>query len=316
MARTQFFYSGISTIDKLLEERGVSDFNELISYWECRKWPTERIVNLAKRRKRLMIDSGAYSAYTQKKTIDLEEFTNWSINIHEELKGVTNAIHIGLDVLGDWKESQKNQTAHDATGITFIATFHRPDPPEYLDWILNRECSHKYMGIGGLVTDVMDTSKLIPFLDFVYDKICDEEGKPRIETHLFGIGDTTIINRYPATTSDSTSILWPSIYGNIMLPQLNPYTGKPDYSQTLLKISISSENEKQRQANAHFRTLKAGMRDHVANQIEKAGFTVAQLETDGTQRTLFNFLQFKAVTEHWPENTRFKRTHTEDILGF
>lgn len=304
MQQTTFFFSGISTIDSLIEERKITDFCELISYWECRKWPYEKIVALGKKRRTLMIDSGAYSAYTLGKTIDVHEFLAWHVEFIKQFPDF-KPIRIGLDVLGDWKACKVNQQILDDSGINFIATYHRPDPPEFLEWLLNRTMPDNYMAIGGLVTDVMDTSKLWPFLDSCYKALCNPDGTPKVKTHLFGIGDGETVKRYPATSSDSTSILWPSIYGNIMLPQLSLLTGEPEWNKPLLKICISSENEKRRQAGQHFHTLKPALKDYVAAEIAKKGFTIEQLEGNGQQRTFFNFLQWLEVTNRWPEDVRF-----------
>lgn len=73
---------------------------------------------------KLLIDSGAYSAYNSGKTIDLAKYRDWVD--HLPVKPVAVA---GLDDIGGWKRSMKNYEAYSRG----FPTFHDTDPPELLD---------------------------------------------------------------------------------------------------------------------------------------------------------------------------------------
>jgi len=72
---------------------------------------------------RILIDSGAYSAMTQGKKIDVHEYHDWTKRWIPHADAIA-----GLDdINGDWKKSLKN---YDVCGFP---TIHDTDPPELLD---------------------------------------------------------------------------------------------------------------------------------------------------------------------------------------
>jgi hypothetical protein len=69
---------------------------------------TDRIPDL---RPRVIIDSGAFTAFTTGKTIDPRDYAKWSIEFKERWKGKMTALHfMNLDVIGDQDASWSNQS--------------------------------------------------------------------------------------------------------------------------------------------------------------------------------------------------------------
>lgn len=88
---------------------------------------------------RILIDSGAYSAYTTGKKIDVLEYRDWA----DRWIGHADAIAGLDDISGDWRQSLKN---YETVGFP---TYHDSDPPELLDELI--EISRRrggWLGVG------------------------------------------------------------------------------------------------------------------------------------------------------------------------
>ena len=88
---------------------------------------------------RILIDSGAYSAFTTGKKIDVVEYRDWS----ERWDGHADAVAGLDDISGNWRKSLKN---YEEVGFP---TMHITDPPELLDDLIEISKERgRWIGIG------------------------------------------------------------------------------------------------------------------------------------------------------------------------
>ena len=88
---------------------------------------------------RLLIDSGAYSAFTTGKLIDVHAYKDWS----DRWVGHADAIAGLDDISGNWRKSLKNYE------VVGFPTMHITDPPELLDDLIELAKERgKWIGIG------------------------------------------------------------------------------------------------------------------------------------------------------------------------
>lgn len=115
----------------------------LVSYVYYDNWNKYREVGVGYRN--WMLDSGAYTAWTKGKTIDLEQYTQFAKELLE--KDPTLVEVMALDVIGDWQASLRNCEYMHRHGVAAIPTFHVGSPQEALD-----ECArYEKFALGGAV---------------------------------------------------------------------------------------------------------------------------------------------------------------------
>ena len=112
----------------------------------------------------IFLDSGAFSAYTQKTEIDLDEYIKF-IKQNESLVEV----YANLDVIGDAKATWRNQQIMEKAGLSPMPVYHLDDPDEYLHRYID---NYDYFGLGGMARGVV-TSTRVRFLDRCFNIICD-----------------------------------------------------------------------------------------------------------------------------------------------
>ena len=321
MPRAQFFFSGLHSFYIPLEEYGVRGMNELISAYYVReqKWSWDKINDLCEKRNMVMIDSGAFTAFNKKKPIDVKEFIAW----HHELAKNCPKIRwkAGLDDLKEWEVSLRNQEMTDAAGLDLFPTFHRFDPPHVHDWILDHRVNGKpyeLYAFGGLVQDALTASDAISiWLDSCYERICDADGRPTRQVHLFGVSNIELMLKYPCYSSDSASALFTGSYGCITIPTLDPFTLKPNWGKPMVRMSVSDESPNAAKANQHFKTLKRDQQDIVRAFVESVhpAMSIEKLATRHEARKVFCVMMQRQQAElGFPEDPRYIRPVNEDFF--
>lgn len=135
-----------------------------------------------------MLDSGAYSAKSKNKTIDIDAL------ISEIKIGKWNEC-AALDVIGDHKASHKNALYMKAAGVDAFPTFHYGEP-----WDLLTEYAKTFdkVGLGGLVP-VKSSKDRNDWLKECFSRIWPKK------THAFGVMGRDTLMQFPFHSVDSTS---------------------------------------------------------------------------------------------------------------
>lgn len=145
--------------------------------------------------KNIIVDSGAYSAFTQNKSIDIDKLCD----VYKELLFLKPDINlVSLDVINDKKlggESYENYLYMLDKGLPCLPTFHYGDDFQFLEKYSKLS---NYIMIGGLVTKSIHYKYILLFLKDIFIKY------PNHKFHLFGVTDKRIFSKFNCHSVDST----------------------------------------------------------------------------------------------------------------
>lgn len=214
---------------------------------------------------RIMLDSGAYSAFSgQVKGLTVERYIEFLLAHQKELKGVAC---VALDVIGDAEGSLKNFRKMQKAGLDVIPTYHVGETTDYLETYI-AEC--KFIGIGGMAN--LGQAPRIAFLDRIWGKyLCDPKGMPRVKVHGFGMTDWRLVQRFPWWSVDSTAALMNAASANVYIPERRA-NGKWAYEQIPTQISIS------RTSPTGWGSYSTDVRAAVVAYCKEHGFRIGHLD--------------------------------------
>ena len=235
---------------------------------------------------RLLLDSGAFSAWNRKVQIDLHEYMRF---IKEHLDLVD--CYVSLDVIGrSASQSYENQQIMKAEGLEPIPVFHQGERFKWLERYL--ENGEKYIGIA--------THKDSPpaeqrkWLDSAFTRLTDSKGRPYRKVHGFGITSFDHLVRYPWYSTDSTTWSLTPAYGTILVP---PYvSGAFDYSKAPSRIIMSGiMQESPSSRKRQFELLESHSRKLIEQFLDQVGVSLSEARYDDNARrkvTLHYFSEF------------------------
>jgi len=180
--------------------RGWRDFQKLRPHLLIRDW---------------QLDSGAFSAHTLGASVDLAAFRDFAL---EALATDPKLLEVfSLDVIGDWRASERNAERLWAAGVPVIPTYHVGEPTEVL---LNMARTYPKIALGGAVG-------LPPTTKREWARQCLARVWPK-PVHGLGFGGATYLKDLPLSSADSTNVLLgPCRFGTWTQP------GRPDRSVKL-----------------------------------------------------------------------------------
>jgi hypothetical protein len=170
----------------------------------------------------LLLDSGAYGAWTRGIELDLDEYCTF-IKRNKRALGA----YVNVDVIPGTKEhatrsrealeksaraSYQNFNRMRDKGLSPIPVFHQGEDWKWLLKMIDERVP--YIGISPYAKARAKSIK--EWLDQVFCIITDKEGDPVVKTHGFGVLSPRTICRYPWYTVDGTS--WALDSGQIMIP--------------------------------------------------------------------------------------------------
>lgn len=177
---------------------------------------------------RIMMDSGAFSAWASGVTIDFDSYVEYLQNNKQHFQ-----LMVGLDVIPGEKKSMRGvtpamlkETAEGSyanfkkmrkAGVEAIPVFHQGEEFKYLERYLDEQVP--YLGIA--TYKGATTRSMMQWLDKCFSVISTKDGTPTTRTHGFGITSSLFVQRYPWTTIDSTAWIKRAAYGGIYLPVID-----------------------------------------------------------------------------------------------
>lgn len=237
-------------------------------------------------RGKLFIDSGAFTAWTRGKEINVDEYIDW-INKRSDFIDLYGQVDVisGNRESGDLPTMEEVRIAAEKTWENYLYmypkmnkpegllyTFHVGEPIEFLaralEWKDDKGEHMKYIALGGMVGKSADVR--YRFLEQCFDTI-RKSSNPDVKVHAFGMTDFDLLEKFPITSADSTSWIMVGAMGNIM----------SDYGT----ISIS---EKQKFDKNHWSNLPPAAEENLTNMISKFGFTIQELAESRGKRIMYN----------------------------
>lgn len=199
----------------------------LLSYWYARKLDAGAI-RAATAGWDVIVDSGAFSAYTSGQTIDVDTYAAWLAG----WKDVATAA-FSLDVIGDPVASLRNyrRLAAAGTGVPIVPVFHAGSAARHLDALLDEGA--RYIGFGGLVEHYQKKAAVMRWAAWNL-KRCADAGAA-----VHGLGFTASATRdLPFYSVDSST--WVMAGRRGFLCCFNPARGIVQQTQFRNPVSIRS----------------------------------------------------------------------------
>lgn len=151
------------------------------------------------------LDSGAFSAYTQNRPIELEAYTNYLDSLETMPEVVAS-----LDVIGNPVKSLSNWLELKRRGFNTLPVFHFGSSFEYLHEYVRNGAT--YIGLGGIAK--VNARERVPFIDKIFNAYPDPKS---VGFHGFGIGHY-LYSEFPWISVDSTTQSSAARFGCIYTP--------------------------------------------------------------------------------------------------
>jgi len=180
--------------------------NTLMSYAEGEK-PEQKIklydqASPNKSLPRVLIDSGAFTAYTCGKVIKVEDYGNWALAFRKKWEHRVKSLHFfNLDVIGDQNASEINLHKLEKMGLNPIPIFTFKADFKHLEKMLK---TYNYIALGGLVGQ--KPKHLTAWLNSCFKYVLRHKKKTGKLTkiHLLGVTKKSVLMTYPCYSADSS----------------------------------------------------------------------------------------------------------------
>lgn len=269
----------------------------------------------------LMLDSGAFSAWTHGDTLVLEEYIEYA----KERAHLVDTV-VNLDTIpgrpGEKRTPEQLEQAAQQSyetlqvmkkaGVPAIPVFHQG---EDFKWLI------RYIEEGEPYIGISPSGDVIKFDTDWFDecfRLCtNDEGNPIVKTHGFGVSSPTTLMRYPWYSADSATWALKSGYGSILIPQYDgcgdPRKGaKPDYSKvpsTVFVTGVSRDSD--RFDYQTFGELRKACVDHFLEEEVGTNITVMMYHPHERMRAMLVY--YKKMSEHL-EYTSFPYMGGFDVM--
>ncbi len=241
--------------------------------------PSKDLLALAKRSLDLFLDSGAFTAYTQKVSIGIDKFAEF-INATNDIWSCVSNLD---DTNKNEKQSYDNQKALESLGCKVQPVFHTREDSKWLKKYIDE--GYNYIFIGGMVPET--TKWLLPWLDDLWDKyLTNPDGTARVKVHGFGLTDQKLMFRYPWYSVDSTSWLMTGVFGSCAFTT----------SSGVIKVVFSQDSPSKKKMNGwHYSTMPPIFKKEVDKLLEKYDITPQQLSEHYSYRDAINAATYQEM---------------------
>ena len=266
---------------------------------------------------RFFLDSGAFSAWSRGAVIDLDEYCEFiranidRIDAYASLDVIPGkpgkpATTKDRDLAAD--QSWANYQYMKEQGLDPLPVYHYGEHTRHLDRILKTGVD--YIGIGGLVG--VSGPMRRAWLDRIFDILTDDEGRPLIKTHGFGMTAVPLMFRYPWHSVDSATWIQITASGSIYVP---PYRdGQFIFDEVPNTVAVSERSPKAAQSGKHITSMSPAAVKVVKLWLERCGKTLEQVGADYYPRATCNVLYFKSVSERARDRKFEKNTKRRGVL--
>jgi hypothetical protein len=263
---------------------------------------------------KVMLDSGAYSAWRQSGTIAIDDYIRF-------VRDVEPCVHtyVNLDVIPGalerprtWNDTQASadasyrnlQKMKDA-GLRPLPVFHQGEDFKWLEKMLAD--GEDYIGISSAKNQRPRLQQ--QWLDIFFATVTDELGRPLIKVHGFGSAHVDWLQRYPFYSVDTSGWIKAAIKGKIYVPPYGP-DGLPNYLGPPELVTITSKFRKSKYAQTRQLTnptyygpeAVAAFRHFIEHEC---GLTLEQVQTEHWARAQALALYYERVRTALPDRICF-----------
>jgi len=154
---------------------------------------------------RVIIDSGAFTAWTSGKPINPKDYAKWALDFDSRWRHKMHSLEfMSLDVIGDQDASWQNQSILEGLGMNPLPIVTYGVDLKHLDRAL---ANYDYIALGGLVPLTRDKVKMQKWLDACFSRVMQYKKETGImrRIHLLGVTTDWVLKRYPCFSSDSST---------------------------------------------------------------------------------------------------------------
>ena len=180
-----YFPMNVGVMEKVLK---IYDYNILASYYFLRVF----FPNFLKKKK-FLLDSGAFSANATNKPIELREYIKF---IKRNKKYIEN--YFNLDDIKNPERTYQNQKIMEEEGLNPIPVFHIKEDFKWLKKYIKE--GYNYIALGGMVPFAKRKNLLRLWLYKCFSII-----PKRVRVHGFGITNANLLIKFPFYSVDSSS---------------------------------------------------------------------------------------------------------------
>lgn len=253
-----------------------------------------RWVNTANRGK-LFIDSGAYTAFTKGKVVDVDEYICYINSISSTLHCFAQVDHI----------TGKGETKEDTARLSWenflymrtrvlephklVPIFHQGEDLKWLRNMVEFEDSIgklDYIGFGAMVGTGVTREDKCTFFDKAFT-IIENSSNPNIKVHAMGMTSLSLLELYPFYSADSTSWIMQAATGSIFTPW------------GLIDVSEKTQFMKSNVLNTSPEFLLK-----LQSWLSNIGFTLEEVRNSYRPRTICNLI---ALTD-WAKHYKYRGT--------
>ena len=263
---------------------------------------------------KVILDSGAYTAFKKGITIDLDKYAQYVIEHGNEYAGCFN-----LDSIGDAEKSYANWKYLKDAGAETIPVYHIGTPEKWLQKYLKQT---DYIGLGAIAN--LDTVQRLHSLGRIWKEyLIDAKGFPKYKIHGLGLTAIPIMLRYPWYSLDSFTPVISAVWGSILLPSM--VSGEPEYLG--LKIcKVSDQGDHKKGVVGSFTNLPEILKERYMKLFQEHNFKLGEItyqerrarrgkkeEHDARLMPLFDLTkpassEEKTMANDWEERMRFNLT--------
>lgn len=241
--------------------------------------------------KEVMLDSGAFTAFTKGHKVTLDDLiATYDDTLSKLSKNIKEVWLINLDVIpgefGRVAKPHEITEALDASDINFkklkkrygdrvLPVFHQTEPFSRLKQVVGQNW---FIG-AGFRQDFSEEHRIR-----CAEEVLEYAHSKGVEVHGLATTGIKMLRRAPFDTVDSASWLYTAAMGGICF--VDP---KGDLSE----IAVSNRSPSQRDDRMHFKTIPAEEQAYIEKQIQSAGATLAQVADDLSYRILVNAHQMR-----------------------
>ena len=233
----------------------------------------------------LILDSGAYSAWTKKIDINIEEYKDFIMEYIDVFDYVVNLDRIPGEYGRMGTEEERETSAAIgyqnywyliSNGVPKQKLIHVFHQDERMFWLERMIQEMEYIGIAP--SKDRNTIQKREWLDKCMKVACRSDGYPKIKFHAFGVTSIELLRKYPWYSADSSSWMAFSKYGAVLIPRTD---GRYyDYTRTPYTIFLSIKSPKRLMEGRHFDSLSPMQQEKVIEYIERKKFILGSSTTD------------------------------------
>jgi len=212
----------------------------------------------------LFLDSGAYSAWSKKTTIPLQEYIDFVHKYKDYLE-----VYANLDDIDSPEKTWENQKEMERQGLSPLPVYHIGEDEKYL----RRALEYEYFGVGGMALSV--SSVRTRFYELIFQEICPKSNNylPTHKIHGFGMTSLRHIIRFPWYSIDSTSWVMTSRFGSVYIPKIDK-NGEYIYNADSWKVCVSSRSPVLTKDGKHFKTLPLPYQKIIKQYFKEKGYSL------------------------------------------